>query len=71
MISCSLAQTKWMQWPEMRFDSQFHELNHTVTQSSLNNPYISNGGFDPGFTRVNPDDYLGNIVSFVVKTTDP
>jgi len=50
---------------------QFHELNHTVTQSSLQNPCLSIGGFDTGFTRFNPGGHLGSIVSYVVEKTDP
>jgi hypothetical protein len=46
-------------------------LNHTLTQSTLQNPCSASGGFETGFTRFNPDDHLGSIVSFVVEQPNP
>lgn len=54
----------------IRFD--FLGKNHTVTQSSLDTPCTSNGGFDTGFNQFNPTNQTGLFVKdFVVKTNRP
>ncbi|KAL4933512.1 cupredoxin domain-containing protein [Aspergillus undulatus] len=50
---------------------EFHNLNHTLTQSSLDKPCVSIGGFDTGFNEYNPQDRDNIIVSLTVNSLDP
>ena len=53
---------------------QFLTLNHTVTQSSFENPCVSQDGFDSGFRFFNPTNQTGVInqrLTFLVRESDP
>ncbi|KAF5342689.1 hypothetical protein D9611_001472 [Ephemerocybe angulata] len=52
---------------------QFRPKNHTVTQSSFDNPCMSNGGFKSGFMPVDPSVQEGDLPTFKIKVenTDP
>lgn len=48
---------------------EFHRLNHTVTESSLDDPCTRmEGGFDSGFGHFNPSDAPGDFVAFDVRS---
>ncbi len=48
----------------------FLALNHTLTQSELSDPCLSNGGFNTGFRQFNPLNESGKfVVEFKVNTT--
>jgi plastocyanin len=50
----------------------FLGLNHTLTQSELENPCHSNSGFDSGFRQYNPANTSGRlIVKYRVTTGNP
>lgn len=53
----------------IRFD--FHGLNHTLTQSTLENPCSPLYQFDTGFGQFNPDDRDGLSVTLTVNTLRP
>ncbi|KAF6759937.1 Cupredoxin [Ephemerocybe angulata] len=46
---------------------QFRPKNHTVTQSSFDNPCMSNGGFKSGFMPVDPSVQEGDLPTFKIK----
>ena len=50
---------------------RFLKLNHTLTQSTLEDPCTSNGGFDTGFQFFNPLNQTNKTLDFVVPNTDP
>ena len=53
---------------------QFLALNHTVTQSSFEDPCVSQDGFDSGFRFFNPTNQTGVInqrLAFLVRESDP
>lgn len=50
---------------------RFLKLNHTLTQSTLEDPCTSNGGFDTGFHFFNPLNRTDKILDYVVPNTDP
>jgi len=50
---------------------QFLAVNHTLTQSSLQNPCSSNGNFDTKFLHANPTNKTNNILTYLVQNSDP
>ncbi|KAL6230757.1 hypothetical protein BDW75DRAFT_248412 [Aspergillus navahoensis] len=50
---------------------EFHNLNHTLTQSSLDKPCSPIGGFDTGFNQYNPQNRDGLVVGLTVNSLDP
>ncbi|KAJ6284655.1 hypothetical protein J3E71DRAFT_169721 [Bipolaris maydis] len=54
----------------LRFN--FLSLNHTLTQSSLDNPCSNSSRFDTGFNQFNPKNISGKfLVDYPVNTTEP
>ncbi|KAL3440114.1 hypothetical protein BJX65DRAFT_315114 [Aspergillus insuetus] len=49
----------------------FHGMNHTLTQSSLDTPCIPAASFDSGFNQFNPDDDQEVSLTLTVNTLDP
>ncbi|KAF1357339.1 hypothetical protein EJ07DRAFT_36946, partial [Lizonia empirigonia] len=50
----------------------FLASNHTLTQSTLVNPCLYNGGFDSGFKQFNPTNISGkHVIRFKVQTESP
>lgn len=50
----------------------FLSLNHTLTQSTLQHPCTSNGGFDSSFAQFNPINVSGKfLVQYQVTRKDP
>ncbi|EAS29988.2 uncharacterized protein CIMG_08734 [Coccidioides immitis RS] len=50
---------------------KFHGLNHTLTESSLDNPCKPLQQFDSGFHQFNPSNRSGLMISFVVNSLEP
>lgn len=50
---------------------QFLKLNHTLTQSSLEEPCLPNKQFDTGYHHFNPMNKTDNILQFFVQDTEP
>jgi hypothetical protein len=50
---------------------RFRSFNHTLTQSSLEEPCVSTGQFDSGFRQFNPVDSLLKTLSFSVNDPAP
>ncbi|KAL4929406.1 cupredoxin domain-containing protein [Aspergillus undulatus] len=50
---------------------EFHNLNHTLTQSSLDKPCSPIGGFDTGFNQYNPQNRNSLMVGLTVNSLDP
>jgi hypothetical protein len=49
----------------------FRFFNHTLTQSSLEKPCVSNGGFNSGFRQFNPSNSPLRTLSFSINDLDP
>ncbi|KAL2371449.1 hypothetical protein RJ035_002985 [Blastomyces gilchristii] len=47
---------------------EFYQSNHTLTQSSLQSPCTPLQQFDSGFTRFNPSNRSGLLMSFTVNS---
>ncbi|PYI07378.1 hypothetical protein BO78DRAFT_443290 [Aspergillus sclerotiicarbonarius CBS 121057] len=50
---------------------EFHNINHTLTQSTLEQPCVAAGGFDSGFGQFNPEDESGISITLSVNSLDP
>jgi hypothetical protein len=50
---------------------RFRSFNHTLTQSSLEEPCVSSDQFDSGFRQFNPADSLLKTISFSVNDPAP
>jgi plastocyanin len=50
---------------------KFRSFNHTLTQSSLEEPCVSSSQFDSGFRQFNPADSLFKTLSFSVNDPAP
>jgi plastocyanin len=50
---------------------RFLELNHTLTQSSFEQPCIPSGGFDSSFSQFNPTNATNITISVVVRSAAP
>jgi plastocyanin len=50
---------------------EFHALNHTITQSSLDSPCVARSGFDSGFRQYNAADSPDMKVAFTVNSPEP
>ena len=49
----------------------FHAVNHTLTQSSLDEPCVPSNAFDTGFTQFNAADSDTMMIYLTVNTPDP
>jgi hypothetical protein len=50
---------------------RFLKLNHTLTQSSFDQPCVPNGGFDTGFSQFNPTNKTNKAFTMVVEKATP
>jgi plastocyanin len=50
---------------------RFHNINHTLTQSSLAEPCSSIGEFNSGFNQFNPEDKNNLVITLTVNSLDP
>lgn len=50
---------------------QFLAVNHTLTQSTLQNPCSPNGIFDTKFLHANPINRTDNKLTYLVQNSDP
>lgn len=50
---------------------QFLALNHTLTQSSLEDPCMAMGSFDTDFVHFNPSNRSDDSLMYLVQNTDP
>jgi hypothetical protein len=50
---------------------QFHAVNHTLTQSTLENPCASSGQMDSGFNQFNSIDRADLTLTITVNSLDP
>lgn len=50
---------------------RFHNVNHTLTQSSLAEPCSSIGEFDTGFNQFNPEDKNNLVITLTVNSLNP
>lgn len=49
----------------------FHNFNHSLTQSSLENPCVPAGQLDSGFNQFNPTDHAGLTLTITVNSFEP
>ncbi|PYH94475.1 hypothetical protein BO71DRAFT_281748, partial [Aspergillus ellipticus CBS 707.79] len=50
---------------------EFHGLNHTLTESTLEEPCMAKNEFDTGFSQFNPDNKIGLSLVLTVNSLDP